>query len=205
MEFSAIIVIPIYKPLINANEQESLKQCFKVLGKHPIVFIKPETLDISSYLPFIGDNKFKIESFDSGFFADIRGYNRLMLSQEFYGRFLNYKYMLIYQLDAFVFRDDLLYWCEQGYDYIGAPWVNPYKFKKQVKAYFHHRWNVKQKNTISPTWLQFHNRVGNGGFSLRNVKKFFEICGSHKEMIDFYNQHNDNHFFLMKTFFGRLK
>ena len=35
--------------------------------------------------------------------------------------FLEYQYMLIYQLDAFVFEDKLDYFCELGYDYIGIP------------------------------------------------------------------------------------
>ena len=36
--------------------------------------------------------------------------------------------MLIYQLDAFVFQDDLAYWCQQNYDYIGAPWLRDRDF-----------------------------------------------------------------------------
>lgn len=44
-----------------------------------------------------------------------------MLEADFYRRFGKYKYMLIYQLDAFVFSDKLLDFCEMGYDYIGAP------------------------------------------------------------------------------------
>ena len=34
--------------------------------------------------------------------------------------------MLIYQLDAYVFKDELLNWANKGYDYIGAPWL-PWK------------------------------------------------------------------------------
>ena len=32
-----------------------------------------------------------------------------------------WKYILIYQLDAWVFSDQLDFWIEQGYDFIGAP------------------------------------------------------------------------------------
>lgn len=44
-----------------------------------------------------------------------------MLSAEFYDRFAAYEYVLIYQLDAFVFADRLAEFCQMGYDYIGAP------------------------------------------------------------------------------------
>jgi hypothetical protein len=202
MNEKAVVIIPIYKTQIDENEQRSLKQCFKILGAHPIVFIKSEKLDVSSYYPHLDGHDFRIESFDNDFFSDIRGYNRLMLSQELYGRFLNYKYMLIYQLDAFVFSDQLLYWCDKEYDYIGAPWVEPYKLEMRIKAYLHYKLNIKQKGSMSPSPLQFYNRVGNGGFSLRKTGKLFEICGSHKKMIDFYNKHNANHFFNEDVFWS---
>jgi hypothetical protein len=36
------------------------------------------------------------------------------LSASFYERFLDTKYILIYQLDAFVFKDELQEWCDKG-------------------------------------------------------------------------------------------
>lgn len=202
MALKAAVIIPIYKPVIDQGEQESLIQAFKILGKHPIVFIKPSTLDISSYLPIIGHTGYNIETFDPHFFKDIKGYNELMLSELFYERFLQYDFMLIYQLDAFVFSDELLYWCEQGYDYIGGPWVERFKWKKQIRGYIHYKLNIKQKGSISPSPLQFYNRVGNGGFSLRRVRKFYEICKSHKKIIDFYNSNNEIKFFNEDVFWS---
>lgn len=35
---------------------------------------------------------------------------------------------MIYQLDAWVFNDELSSWCSLGYDYIGAPFF-PYRGK----------------------------------------------------------------------------
>lgn len=202
MDKEVIIAIPIYKTHLNDSEQISLKQCFKILGNYPIIFIKPKALDISMYLKYVDKYPFKSESFSAHFFKDIRGYNQLMLSQKYYERFLDYKYMLIYQLDAFVFKDELLHWCRKGYDYIGAPWLMREKTTRKIRSYFFRKFNKKQKDGVSPHMLQFYNRVGNGGFSLRNIRKFLELCSTHKTLIDFYNGHSDSNFYNEDVFWS---
>jgi hypothetical protein len=57
--------------------------------------------------------------------------------------------MLTYELDSFVFRDELNYWCSKKLDYIGAPWYDGYV-------------DVKENASIIG--------VGNSGFSLRNIQ-----------------------------------
>ena len=81
----------------------------------------------------------------------MEGYNELLLSENFYTTFSAFKYILIYQPDSYVFRDELMEWCKEGYDYIGAPWLEDND--EQIKL----------------------NGVGNGGFSLRNIEKFLYI------------------------------
>ena len=117
-----IIVIPVYKDVLDTNEYKSLSQCLKILYKHPICLIGPEDLNYSVYNEVFSKYgvKFDIETFDSNYFKSVAGYNKLMLSRFFYERFSSYKYMLIYQLDAYVFKDELDYWCDKDYDYIGA-------------------------------------------------------------------------------------
>ncbi|MCK5681152.1 hypothetical protein KAI46_10130 [bacterium] len=51
-------------------------------------------------------------------------YNKLLVFPGFWDAFPSFEYMLIAQLDAFVFRDNLDEWCRKGYAYIGAPWLN---------------------------------------------------------------------------------
>jgi hypothetical protein len=55
------------------------------------------------------------------YFGSPERQRRLMLSESFYRAFLDYEFILIYDLDTLVFRDELLTWCRAGYDYIGAP------------------------------------------------------------------------------------
>ena len=144
------VVIPIFKIHPTEEEKKSFIQCLKILHKHHVTLVCPEKFDEACYLLIAKEQNIVIgiERFMNIYFSDITGYNRLMLSTEFYKRFKKFKYILIYQLDAWVFRDELHYWCEKEYDYIGAPWFEDFD-------------NSTSKSRIIG--------VGNGGFSLRNV------------------------------------
>ena len=107
-----------------------------------------------------------------------------MLTPEFYRRFENFRYILIYQLDAWVFRDELDRWVSEGYDYIGAPWI-PMKerfFHFYGKLRLAYNRTFRKNDGIKP-----HNTflygVGNGGFSLRKTDKFIEITTRYKDKI----------------------
>uniref|UniRef100_F4CE90 DUF5672 domain-containing protein n=1 Tax=Sphingobacterium sp. (strain 21) TaxID=743722 RepID=F4CE90_SPHS2 len=183
-----VVVIPLYKEEPSADDIISIKQCVSVLHNHLIAVVKPIGLSLHKY-PFAFP---LIESFDSHYFSSIHGYNKLMLSSEFYQRFLDFHYILIHQTDAFVFSDQLDYWCGLNYDYIGAPWlyrdyIDIVKYSKErLKGFFSRKFNLKQKGSQLPIDLQFHNVVGNGGFSLRNVNKFYQICIKKQKIISKY-------------------
>jgi hypothetical protein len=191
------IVIPFYRNTISPLEEVAIKQCFQVLSNYPIVCIKPFDLDLSNVLTRYAFAD--VINFDVDFFTSIQGYNRLMLSTTFYNRFLNYEYILLYQLDAYVFRDELQYWCKQNYDYIGAPWLRDHDYPdiiKKLKSKFLSLYDTKfniQKNGL-PSDMQFENKVGNGGFSLRRVKKLCDLTVNYGDLIDYYNSKSDNRF-----------
>lgn len=187
-----VVVIPIYKSNFTAYEQIAFVQCLKVLGKYSIQIVKPQSLD----LQFLTEVRpqLQFESFDDSYFESVQTYNRLMLSTEFYERFASYEYILIYQLDAFVFRDELLEWCQKGYDYIGAPWRLERDFssvtdklifslKKQLAIWF----DLRDKNRNNqPLDVILKMTVGNGGFSLRKVQKMLDIVRSQRPTIERY-------------------
>ncbi|MET3977581.1 hypothetical protein ABIB62_000147 [Mucilaginibacter sp. UYP25] len=190
------ILIPFYKDSITEYEILALKQSQKILGDFPIIAIKPNWLQLTDEVKeYLTD----IISFDDQFFANVPGYNALMTDSAFYKTFLNYEYILIYQLDAFVFKNTLNYWCSRGYDYVGAPWMNYHDYpdviktaKSNLKKWFYTRFNILKDGLPSP--LQFENRVGNGGFSLRRVDKFYKACLKMKEEIAYYNTRHEYQF-----------
>jgi len=87
----------------------------------------------------------------------LMAYNKLKMSRFFYKLFSEFDFLLTYELDAFIFKDDLQYWCSKGYDYIGAPWFegldNPVANAKLIG-------------------------VGNSGFSLRNIDSVQSVLES---------------------------
>ena len=130
---NVVVVIPVYKNNLDVYESISLEQAHRVLGQYEIRFIAPRGWR-ATYGGF-SDN-IKVEYFEAHFFQSKHTYSRLMLSPDFYNRFIDFEYMLIYQLDAFVFSDQLTYFCDLGYDYIGAPisrWISIWRpLKKRV-------------------------------------------------------------------------
>ncbi|MBQ6463045.1 MAG: hypothetical protein IJJ59_06960 [Pseudobutyrivibrio sp.] len=157
MNNSVIIIVPIYKTEFDKFELISVTQLFKVLNKYPIAFVMPEGLqfDIDKLLGRTTSN-ITNEYFAKSYFESKADYSRLCLSKEFYQRFNRYKYMLIYQTDAFVFSDRLEEFVDAEFDYIGAPQDND-GFKN------------------------FH--VGNGGLSLRKIDKAIEILDKRSSIL----------------------
>ena len=185
------IVIPIYKSQLLDSEITSLNRCVEILGQHSIVFVHPESLDVST-INFKG--RISSEKFPDRYFKDIFGYNRLMLTDSFYERFSHSKYILIYQLDAYVFKDKLLYWCSKDYDYIGAPWIaTPNTGIKKIISLF----DSKRKKERSKIFY----KVGNGGFSLRKVKSHIAITKKMKLVIEQNLKRSKDDFRIMEDVF----
>lgn len=167
------IVIPIYKEKPDKYEIRSIKQCLNVLRAYPIYLAVPSKLDTSCYERLLKDQQSNLhfERFANHFFEGINGYNRLMLNEEFYLKFLSYRYILIYQLDAYVFYDKLDYWCSKGLDYLGAP--IPYGLIHDVETTH----NTKHNDNIKIP------HAYNGGVSLRKVTSFIKTIEKNEDII----------------------
>lgn len=155
MKQSVVIVIPVYKTL-SSSEIQSLNSLNKLEQTDTVVCVIGSSNSLQSNFhtveSILGD-KFEIEhkSFHHSYFKDVSGYNRLLLSKEFYHQFARFDYMLIFQTDAFIIDGVLGTFLKKNFVYIGAPWL---------KA------DVPEKEGLS---------VGNGGFSLRHIATFSKI------------------------------
>lgn len=186
------VVIPIYKNKLSKIEELSLSQCIKVLGDHDIIFARPKGLE-----PEYQQSGIRTEEFDASYFLDIQGYNKLMLESHFYERFLKYDYILIHQLDAFIFRNELIFWCDKGYDYIGAPWIATNSIISKLLKPFNSE-SIKRRKPI-------FFKVGNGGLSLRKTKTFFEISEILKSDIKIQLTEKKHEIYAIEDVFWSLK
>lgn len=164
------VVIPLYKEELDAFEIVSLKRCLEVLSSHDIVVVAPNKLRQSDIFGHYGLSN--VTFIADKWLASIDAYNKLMLSRYFYQLFAEYEYILICQLDAYVFSDRLLEFCSLGYDYIGAPWIKGCPVRRFV--YRGAGLANKAFPFLNPNYLLF---VGNGGFSLRRVSSFITVIG----------------------------
>lgn len=142
-----VIGIPIYKEKLNIFESISLAQVVEVLGEYPIVFIAPNSSNFDYGARY---KNIEVIRFDDRYFLNTDTYSKLLMSIGFYKRFMDYKFLLIYQLDAFVFFDRLKEFCLLDFDYIGAP-------------------------IPRICWPKMNGFVGNGGFSLRKIRSAIRV------------------------------
>ncbi len=147
-----IILIIAHKAELTDTEAASLKQCYRILGNYHIKLICPTGLDTSVYHAI--NPKADVVFIDPKWQSTYKMFNELKKDRLLYDMFREYRYLLFYELDAWIFSDQLEYWCNTGYDYVGAPW-----FKGWHNA-------IPSMEIIG---------VGNGGLSLRNIKTHLRI------------------------------
>ena len=145
------IVLVVYKHLdqYDENEQQAFRNLLQVFFNRDFYIVCPRPLveEYSQYAPCIA---LEVDS------LSYSGYNNLCKSVGFYQTFLDlgYRYMCLVQLDVWVFQDNLEYFLnefdEKGYDYVGAAWYGVHFCRDGV--------------------------VGNGGFCIRRLETFRNIC-----------------------------
>jgi hypothetical protein len=149
MSVNARVIIPHYRLPLKDEELISLSTVRKHIPGSMITFVSPTSLPMSSWL-MEGES---IERFDDSYFQSIEGYNRLLTSSLFYKRFQGISHLLICQLDCLIFSNEVNLWSKAGFDYIAAPWFRDF-----------------MEDPSQGLW-----RVGNGGFSLRNVDSHLRV------------------------------
>ena len=152
---NVVIVIPVYKNIPSKDEKISLLRCAEIFSTRNIKLVCPESLDIDEYKKIFSNCNFEPVLFKNFWFNTVANYSKLLLTKDFYLRFSDYDFMLIYQPDAWVFQDELDYWCSCDYSYIGAPW-----FSNDVML----------------------DIAGNGGFSLRKISDMIRFLSNNKKM-----------------------
>lgn len=110
---------------------------------------------------------------------DIPTYNRTFTDYNFYKLFEKYEYMLINQWDTYIFKQipEKFY----KYDYIGAPWGHTMVMRDGAVYTICGKgcgcgdcknltFEIRDSDRVI--------KIGNGGFSFRNIRKMMDVCKS---------------------------
>jgi hypothetical protein len=151
---AAVVITLSTKTHYSADEEIAFRHVRRYLGRYDKYVLIPD--DHAAVYP-----GFVSKRFPRRFFGSAQAHGKLLLSKAFYRAFLNYEYILVCHLDALVFSDELLEWCDRRYDFIGAPWL-----------------------LSSDTPHITEQKVGNGGFSLRRVRSFLRVLDSRAYFVD---------------------
>lgn len=178
-----VVVIPLYKEFLSTYEQISLMQCNKVLKQYKKVFICPQGLNYSSYEDLLNG---EVKYYSQEFFRSVESYNDLMLQRFLYEDFLPYDYMLIYQLDGFVFFDGIAKFLDMDLDYVGAPWLDG------MRVYRYNFKGVCMLSRLLPNIFKYIDVfVGNGGVSLRRIESFCRLFDLYEGQINKWRYNED--------------
>lgn len=149
MRKDCCVVIITHKEKLEGNDLWSFERAIRTFyERRDIKLIIPENISTSFYEHY--SDFIDIQKVNPKWLSSLKSYNEMCCTAEFYDMFSEYEYMLIYQTDAFVFKDELDYFMGLGYDWYGAPWPH------------------------------LRDRVGNGGLSLRKVSKMREIVANNR-------------------------
>jgi hypothetical protein len=170
---SLAIVLPIYRPRLEAEELAAVDRAFAILRHGDWYFIAPQSLDTSFYEQRYGKS---IVHFPDACLDSVQNYSRLLLTDEFYAAFAKYEYMLITHDDVYVLRDDLPHWLSRRFDYIGSPWPNGYT----------HELSMSPRPGIHGQELRAY--VGNGGFSLRRIAACRHLLAEFPEEVTWWSE-----------------
>jgi hypothetical protein len=161
---SLLVVVPIYKPELNDLERLSLTYSLSKLSSRQVEFFGPAGLPMGYYTRHFPQVGFR--AFDEGFFKSIKTYSQLLLRADFYQNYQPFDFILLLQPDALVLRDDVSYWTSQPFDYLGAPWLTPWKLRVNVARF------------AGANERHIEVQVGNGGLSLRRISAVLDLFDS---------------------------
>lgn len=163
-----VILIPVWKYDLYDYEIISLQRTISLYEKSDIVdimFLKPKGFKIHDLLSYNNvqyqSDKFLTFAFDEDFFQSSLTYNKLLINKQTYLELIeDYNYILIAQTDAYIFEDQLEYWINKNYNYIGS-YEGIIKQSDIDNIFDISNYSIDNKYPV------IHM---NGGFSLRNIQ-----------------------------------
>ncbi len=171
-KYQVSIVIITEKTLLTKYEEISLNRALEVFSEFNKYLVIPEKTEPRN---FIDPEKITVIELNNSHFTGVNSYSSLLLSNFFYEHFIDSEFILIYQLDCFVFKNNFTDFLT--FDYVGAPWFNSQNHagNATIRTLLFRKPFMSVRLMIDWKLQKKTNAVGNGGFSLRRVDKFISI------------------------------
>lgn len=139
------IMVPLPAPELSPDDRVSMRHLRRHLDHYEKFLLVPKGMKMEL-------EGFELLELDRRHFGSAAKHNRMLYLPDFWEKFADYEYVLMYHLDALVFSDRLLEWCDRGFDFIGAPFIH----------------------CADSPWVST-DRVGNGGFALYRVPSVIKV------------------------------
>lgn len=110
------IVIPLFNDQLSEVEIASLEQCENTLGQFPIIAISGDDINLDFFSR--AHPSISIYRFENDYFKDRISFQKLLFRDDFYDRFDWCEFLLIHELNSYILKNELRYWCKQGFDFI---------------------------------------------------------------------------------------
>lgn len=140
------VIIPVHKPRLSAEEKTSLTACYRHLKTYDCYLVFPEGMATDQYTAL--HPSLILQPVPALWLSSVLEYNRMKTNVAFYRMFEGYAFMMTYELDAYIFSDDIAAHHGFEYDFIGAPIFEGYMEATPDAPFLH---------------------MLNSGFSIRNI------------------------------------
>lgn len=154
---SLCVMIPVHKPNLHADDIISLNACKQHLGHYDCFLVYPLGMNVDAYVEKF--DSLKLKPVNPSWLSSVENYNRMKIDINFYQLFNEYKFMMTYELDAYIFNSNIEDYKIYEYDYIGAPFFEWYLHALPDAPFI---------------------KGGNSGFSVRNIQSCISVLKDFK-------------------------
>ncbi|WP_025763973.1 DUF5672 family protein [Dyadobacter tibetensis] len=160
------VAIPLLNATLSPTEEDILANSMSMLRQYPIIWLCAE--GTTPPAPDCMQNTTtSVFHFPVKYFESKAAFSKLLLMPDFYERFSWAENMLLHPLDTWMIKNELHYWCKQGYDLLmTAPNWNQSTIKDNLAGQFARFTgpSLSQKQALG-------NAFNDSGFFLCHIEK----------------------------------
>ncbi|MCF2444577.1 hypothetical protein L0657_11470 [Dyadobacter sp. CY345] len=177
------ILIPILNADLTVHEETVLRHSLEALSKYPIILFTYEGADLSAFES--EDKRVEVLTFKSKYFGSRQALSNLLLMEDFYTRFTWSDFVLIHELNSWIVKDEIHYWCKQGYDYLHANPIENTGSKNSIGNDFSRIWGLNENEK-----QELGKSFESDGLKLCNVQRMIKTLSARKKEAHEYRQND---------------